>query len=64
MPWQEYLQYIRDYADHFGVTKHIQFNTGVTKVTPAADYSSTGRSGLAWNLLRIASILTFLRTHE
>ena len=61
MPWQEYLQYIRDYADHFGVTKHILFNTGVTKVTPAADYSSTGRSGLALNLLRIARIFIIFK---
>ena len=43
MPWQQYLQYLQDYVQHFDLTPRIQFNTRVTKVTPTADYSETGR---------------------
>ena len=43
MPWQQYLQYLQDYAQHFDLTPRIQFNTRVTKVTSTADYSETGR---------------------
>ena len=43
MPWQQYLKYLQDYAQHFDLKRCIQFNTRVTKVTPAADYSDTGR---------------------
>ena len=43
MPWQQYQQYLKDYAQHFGVTPRIQFNTRVTKITPTEDYSDTGR---------------------
>ena len=43
MPWQQYLQYLQDYAQHFDMTPRIQFNTRVTKVTSTADYSETGR---------------------
>ena len=43
MPWQQYLKYLQDYAQHFDLMRCIQFNTRVTKVTPTADYSDTGR---------------------
>ena len=34
--WQV-LQYLEDYANHFGIRPHIRFRTSVTKVEPAAD---------------------------
>ena len=43
MPWQQYLQYLQDYVQHFDLTPRIQLNTRVTKVTPTADYLETGR---------------------
>jgi dimethylaniline monooxygenase (N-oxide forming) len=32
-------RYLKQYADHFGVTKRVRFNTKVTRVAPAASYS-------------------------
>lgn len=32
-------RYLKNYADHFGVTEHIRFNTTVVNVRPADDYS-------------------------
>lgn len=32
-------KYLKDYADHFGVTPLVRFNTKVVSVAPAADYS-------------------------
>jgi hypothetical protein len=32
-------QYLRSYADHFNLRTHIQFNTGIERVEPAADGS-------------------------
>ena len=43
LPWQLYQKYMKDYAEHFGVTPRIQFNTRVVKVKPADDYELTGR---------------------
>lgn len=34
---QEVLEYLESYADHFGVTSHVQFNTKVEDVTPMPD---------------------------
>lgn len=34
--WQV-MQYLEDYATHFGIRPHIRFRTSVTKVEPAAD---------------------------
>jgi len=49
---RELIRYFRDYADHFGLTEHIRFETPVTAVTPAADdeeggwvVASTGPTG-------------------
>jgi len=36
-------QYFESYADHFGLTPHLQLNTEVSRVLPADDHSSTGR---------------------
>ncbi|XP_075729282.1 flavin-containing monooxygenase 5-like [Rhipicephalus microplus] len=41
------LDYFRNYADHFSVTKHLQTRHDVVQVTPAADYENTGR----WDVL-------------
>jgi thioredoxin reductase len=32
-------RYLKDYADHFGVTEHVRFNTEVVDVRPADDYT-------------------------
>ncbi|XP_077517360.1 flavin-containing monooxygenase 5-like isoform X1 [Amblyomma americanum] len=37
------VRYFEMYADHFGVTKHIRFNTEVTRVVKGEDYDETGR---------------------
>uniref|UniRef100_A0A147BGF9 Flavin-containing monooxygenase n=2 Tax=Ixodes ricinus TaxID=34613 RepID=A0A147BGF9_IXORI len=37
------VRYFELYADHFGVTKHIRFNTDVVKVSKSSDYDETGR---------------------
>ncbi|MCW0236171.1 MAG: NAD(P)-binding domain-containing protein [Ferrovibrio sp.] len=34
--WQV-MQYLEEYANHFGIRPHIRFRTSVTKVEPAAD---------------------------
>ncbi|WP_341895951.1 NAD(P)-binding domain-containing protein [Ferrovibrio terrae] len=34
--WQV-MQYLEDYANHFGIRPHIRFRTSVTKVEPTAD---------------------------
>jgi len=36
---RDMAKYLRDYAEHFGVTKFVRFNTLVTDVRPARDYS-------------------------
>ncbi|KAL3255519.1 hypothetical protein MRX96_017424 [Rhipicephalus microplus] len=41
------LDYFRNYADHFSVTKHVQTRHDVVQVMPAADYENTGR----WDVL-------------
>nr|XP_037271401.1 flavin-containing monooxygenase 5-like [Rhipicephalus microplus] len=41
------LDYFRNYADRFSVTKHLQTRHDVVQVTPAADYENTGR----WDVL-------------
>ncbi|KAL1427556.1 hypothetical protein MTO96_017258 [Rhipicephalus appendiculatus] len=41
------LGYLRSYAEHFGVTKHVKTRQDVVQVTPAADYEKTGR----WDVL-------------
>ncbi|CAN8002459.1 unnamed protein product, partial [Ixodes pacificus] len=37
------LEYIRSYADHFGITSKIRLRHKVLRVTQAEDYDSTGR---------------------
>ncbi|KAM7293430.1 flavin-containing monooxygenase 5-like [Ixodes scapularis] len=37
------LEYIRSYADHFGITSKIRLRHEVLRVTQAEDYDSTGR---------------------
>nr|KAG5714538.1 hypothetical protein BaRGS_006984 [Batillaria attramentaria] len=39
-------QYFKDYAEHFKLNDHIQYNTEVLKVKRAADFAKTGR----WDL--------------
>ncbi|KAK7507062.1 hypothetical protein BaRGS_00001913 [Batillaria attramentaria] len=39
-------QYFKDYAEHFKLYDHIQYNTEVVKVQRAADFAKTGR----WDL--------------
>nr|KAG5714537.1 hypothetical protein BaRGS_006983 [Batillaria attramentaria] len=39
-------QYFKDYAEHFKLNEHIQYNTEVLKVTRAADFAKMGR----WDL--------------
>ncbi|RUS79337.1 hypothetical protein EGW08_012891 [Elysia chlorotica] len=41
------VEYFHLYSDHFGLKKHIQFNTQVVSVTKTDDHSTTGR----WNVL-------------
>ncbi|NXC48057.1 FMO3 monooxygenase, partial [Penelope pileata] len=36
-------QYIRDYAQHFDLLRHIHFNTLVTKIRKHPDFSATGQ---------------------
>ncbi|XP_041378063.1 dimethylaniline monooxygenase [N-oxide-forming] 2-like [Gigantopelta aegis] len=38
-----FFSYLRNYANHFDVTKHIQFDTKVLSVSMATDYDVTGR---------------------
>nr|KAG5714534.1 hypothetical protein BaRGS_006980 [Batillaria attramentaria] len=40
------LQYFKDYAEHFKLYDHIQYNTEVVMVKRAADFAKTGK----WNL--------------
>lgn len=37
---RDMAKYLGDYADHHGVREHIRFNTRVTDVRPAGDYST------------------------
>ncbi|KAL3248248.1 hypothetical protein MRX96_056655 [Rhipicephalus microplus] len=37
------VRYFELYANHFGVTKHIRYNTEVTRVQKSQDYDETGR---------------------
>ena len=39
----QYMQYLRNYAEHFDLVKHIHFNTRVTNITRTDDYDDTGR---------------------
>ena len=36
---RDMAKYLRDYADHFGITKRIRFNTTVMDIRPAQGYS-------------------------
>ena len=36
---RDMAKYLKEYADHFGVTPRIRFNTKVTRVSPAAGYT-------------------------
>jgi cation diffusion facilitator CzcD-associated flavoprotein CzcO len=36
---RDMAKYLRDYADHFGITKYVRFNTPVKNVRPADGYS-------------------------
>ncbi|MGI9478126.1 MAG: flavin-containing monooxygenase [Hyphomicrobiaceae bacterium] len=36
---RDMAKYLRDYADHFGITKLVRFNTTVMDIRPAPDYS-------------------------
>lgn len=36
---RDMAKYLRDYADHFGITKYVRFNTPVADIRPAANYS-------------------------
>lgn len=41
-PFPDHLdmaKYLRDYADHFGITKYVRFNTPVKNVRPAEHYA-------------------------
>ncbi|PIK38358.1 hypothetical protein BSL78_22141 [Apostichopus japonicus] len=40
---RQVYQYLKLYADKFGLMKHIQFNNSVTSAKKAADFDSTGR---------------------
>nr|AKI85312.1 dimethylaniline monooxygenase [Cerebratulus lacteus] len=39
---REVYHYLQDYANHFGLTKHIQFCTIVISIKKARDYKTTG----------------------
>ncbi|XP_077986909.1 flavin-containing monooxygenase 5-like [Glandiceps talaboti] len=43
LPHHLYLQYLRNYADHFNLHPYINFNCNVSKLQPADDYDSSGR---------------------
>ncbi|XP_070532511.1 dimethylaniline monooxygenase [N-oxide-forming] 2-like [Ptychodera flava] len=43
VPHATYLQYLRDYAQHFTLYPYINFNTTVVSVSKAEDYATTGR---------------------
>ncbi len=45
LPVDEYVAYLRDYCDAFGVTPHLRFGTVVEAVVPRADGRWTVRSG-------------------
>ena len=43
MSHKQYHQYLKEYAHHFDIMKHIQFNTSVLSVKQTPDYAETGR---------------------
>ncbi|XP_070532034.1 dimethylaniline monooxygenase [N-oxide-forming] 2-like [Ptychodera flava] len=45
-PRQRIHQYLKDYADHFGLEKYIRYNCNVVQVVPATDHASSGK----WNV--------------
>ena len=38
-----FFSYLRNYANHFNLTKHIRFDTKVLSVSQSTDYDDTGR---------------------
>lgn len=43
IPGKQLGKYYEDYAEHFGLLKHIRFSTKVLKLEEADDYDITGR---------------------
>lgn len=41
---RDMAKYLRDYADHFGITEHVRFKTPVCDIRPAPDRSTDQRS--------------------
>lgn len=42
------LEYFRQYAEHFGLIKHIKFNAEIVKCVKNDDYVINGKWKLTW----------------
>ena len=47
LPYNLVYKYVNDFADHFDLRKHVQFNTTIDKVERSPDYQASG----SWNVL-------------
>ena len=42
MSHSQFMEYLRSYAEHFDLVKHINFRTKVVNITKTEDHSFTG----------------------